>query len=215
MMYSELLSLELQELADSNIQTENDIESLVQMSENIRLGSSKLINQINSWVYTHHFIEGSYEEELKRFSLTVLFNSIIDSNLLYLSKKEIKLNIICDDEVFLTADSEILKLIIDNLLIQCIIFSNPGDEIRISVYETPENISLSIADAYGSPRSEVIQRFLNETDVTGDEIPEEGILKATGYGMIFCGLAIKQIKAQAKVEKNDLGGLTFSILLKK
>lgn len=211
MMYSELLSAELKELAESNSH-DQDYGSLLLMSENIRLSSCKLINQINSWVYTQHLISGQYEDERSTFNLISLVESIIASNLLYLDKKNLQIETNWDNQVMMVDfDREILHLILDNLMIQSIIYSNPHDSIKIFLTVNDDIVNFTLADAYSSGRDQIISRFLGEGNITGDEIPEEGILKATGYGMIFCGLALKKLGARAGVEKNDMGGLNFSI----
>lgn len=216
MMYSELLSTELKELAETDGPVNSEIEGLVLMSENIRMSSSKLINQINSWVYVQHLISGNYQEELSTFNFIELINSVADSNFLSLSQKSIVLEKDWDDQdIQICADYEILKLALDNLLIQSIIFSNSGDTIIVSVRSDESFITISVSDSYGNSREPVIDRFLGKAEISGDEIPDEGILKATGYGMIFCGLALKRIGAHPKVEKNERGGNTFSFQLRK
>ncbi|MEX0772008.1 MAG: hypothetical protein WEB89_05700 [Balneolales bacterium] len=215
MMYSELLSAELKELARANGKISSDAESLASMSENIHLSSSKLINQINSWVYVQHLIRNQYVEERSTFNVVTLVENIINSNQLYLSKKRIQPEKVwAEPDLFIYADREILNLVLDNLLIQSIIFSDNGDNLRVSIHSDEDVITIGIADSCNKSRGPVISRFLGETEVTGDEIPDEGILKATGYGMIFCGLALKKIGAKAKVDKNDLGGITFSFQIK-
>ncbi|MEX1121048.1 MAG: hypothetical protein WED82_02885, partial [Balneolales bacterium] len=111
MMYSELLSTELKELAETDGPVNSEIEGLVLMSENIRMSSSKLINQINSWVYVQHLISGNYQEELSTFNFIELINSVADSNFLSLSQKSIVLEKDWDDQdIQICADYEILKL---------------------------------------------------------------------------------------------------------
>ncbi|MEX0928225.1 MAG: hypothetical protein WDZ53_02395 [Balneolales bacterium] len=216
MMYSELLSSEIQDFIDSSGTSSNEVNNWLMMNENIRLSNSKLINQINSWVYAHHILSGKYEEEQTNFSLNDLIKSIVASNTLFITKKALQLEPdLGAREIFITTDREILHLILDNLLNQSIIFSNKADRIRFSIRENEEVIVIAIADSYSHSRPEIITRFLHEMEVTGDEVPSEGILKATGYGMIFSGLAIGELGATASVEDNDLGGVTFIITFKK
>ena len=208
--------MELQDLAEANPQVGAEIEPLVQMSENIRLSNSKLINQINSWVYTHHFLNGIFEKEVSAINMASFSDAIIETNQYYLTKKGIKLEKDWESDISLTTDKDILRLILDNLFTQIIIFSDNRNLIRFTLSQTPDTVTISIGDQHDSDRREVIERFLDEAgEITGDEIPEEGILKATGYGMIFCGQAIKILDGQASVEPNDLGGLTFSMQFKK
>ncbi len=147
----------------------------------------------------------------------VNLNSIIDEVvMLYKAQASTKnLDIVIDiqNEIYVYADINMLKSVLQNLVSNSIKFSEEGGKIILSVEENNNKYTISVSDTGIGIPPEVVDKlfkidFHYSTPGTRDE-------KGSGLGLILCKEFISKHGSEIKVKSEPKIGTTISFDLKK
>ena len=98
-------------------------------------------------------------------------------------KKDIKLNMLVDDGMFVKADIDMLQIIIRNLLNNAIKFTLPGGEIELRAVKNKSECIISVSDnGIGIPLDKQSDMFTLKANSTYGTENEKG----TGLGLVLC-----------------------------
>ncbi len=98
-------------------------------------------------------------------------------------KKQIAISHLVDDNLTLTADRNMLKSILQNLIGNSIKFTNPGGRISVKAYRQESSVCFEVTDnGIGIPEKNQQKLFVDESQVTTRGTNDE---KGSGLGLLL------------------------------
>ena len=126
------------------------------------------------------------------------------------AKKGIKLTYAIDRELEVVADKDMLRIVLRNLVINAIKFTQPGGEISIKVVRQEKNALISIQDnGIGIPAEKQKEIFSLKTSSTFGTKDEKGM----GLGLMLCKEFVEYQNGKIWFESIEGEGSTFFISL--
>jgi signal transduction histidine kinase/uncharacterized protein HemY len=197
------------ELLENNILDADDFKSFIpQISKNVK-DTSEILDSLLFWA----------KSQLKGFSLKIteqnLFNFINEKTAsLQPFAKEKNISIInqINPEVKIKIDAMLSMIIIRNLILNAIKFSDENKEIIIQLEEHTNHFEIKVKDSgIGMSQEQIDNLFTTKNKSTLGTKKEKG----TGLGLYFCNDLVKKCGGEFKV-KSVLGeGSTFSFTIPK
>jgi K+-sensing histidine kinase KdpD len=184
-MFTDMVSDQLDQLIDDQPQLQPDLEMIRSMVANIETVNQKLFHQLQSWVEAHELEYGHMQWDIQEFSISELLAEVREANNLYVEKKRIALNIDAPQGVMMTFDPTVVKRMLDTLITLSVTYSEPQQEIRISVQELDDQIRFEIKDQVVKGRGDIEDRLQWDEPLEEGLIPGNGILKASEFGLIY------------------------------
>lgn len=126
-------------------------------------------------------------------------------------RKDIKLKIAIPEKFMVTADKEMLRIILRNLITNAIKFSHRGGQIELRAVADGGQVEISVSDSGMGMAEETIQKLFNlgtHTSARGTE-NERG----TGLGLLLCDEFVKKHGGRIWVESQPGKGSTFKFTL--
>jgi len=135
----------------------------------------------------------------------ISLNSSISSN------KQIAINYNESIPLMVTADRNMLKTILRNLIINAIKYTNPGGVIKISTKEFPKYAEVSVSDSGIGIEPHIISKLFKEDE----QITTTGTAKeiGSGLGLLLCKEFVEKHKGKIWVESVVEKGSTFKFTL--
>jgi signal transduction histidine kinase len=168
-----------------------------------------LINNLLDWTLLQM-------DKLKIQFEKIDLNQLAESNIKLLTSlhlKEIKINNLIGSSLFALGDSNMINLVLRNLLTNAIKFSEAGHTIEIDAKEDADNYILSVKDQ-GVGISPEVQKLLFEK-TTGYSTRGTANEKGTGLGLILCKEFVERNGGRIWLESSLGKGSTFYFTLKK
>ncbi len=138
---------------------------------------------------------------------------IIKSLALSLQNKQLGVNIQGDKELIVKTDGNVLNLVLRNLLVNAIKFSNPGSSITVELHEGDEEDTISIIDTgIGIPEADIPRIFDTKMKYTRVGTAGES---GSGFGLILCKEMIERNNGELDLKSTEGKGSTFTIHLNK
>jgi signal transduction histidine kinase len=108
-------------------------------------------------------------------------------------------------------DSEMVKLLLRNLVSNAIKFSNEGDRIRIYSKTNNSNMEIFVADTgIGIPTEALPKLFRLDMKYTTPGTADE---KGSGIGLVLCKEILDKLNGEIKVDSELGKGSTFTFSL--
>jgi signal transduction histidine kinase len=128
-------------------------------------------------------------------------------------QKNIRLENITDEDLYVFADEDMFHLVVRNLLANAIKFTNVGGNVTIHTEENPTHVTVHITDSGVGISKDSLERLFTKTQNpstlgTGNE-------KGTGLGLLLCKEFVLKNNGQIHVESIQGQGSTFSVSLPK
>lgn len=168
-----------------------------------------LINNLLDWTLLQM-------DKLKIQFEKIDLNQLAESNIKLLTSlhlKEIKINNLISPSLFALGDSNMINLVLRNLLTNAIKFSEAGHLIEIDAKEDGDNYIISVKDQ-GVGISPEVQKLLFEK-TTGYSTRGTANEKGTGLGLILCKEFVERNGGRIWLESSLGKGSTFFFTLKK
>lgn len=145
------------------------------------------------------------------FNLVKAINSVIDVLQNNASSKNISINLIGGEEVVLSADCDMIKLVIRNLLSNAIKFSYQGGAISVFAGKNENGILVMVTDEGVGIQAERIPKLFG----AGTNITTEGTAKerGSGLGLVLCKEIIEKHKGKIWAESEYGKGSKFAFLI--
>ena len=123
----------------------------------------------------------------------------------------VKLNVMMDDDLNVTADQNALSVVIRNLLSNALKFTQDGGTIDIMACQDENQTTFAIQDnGMGIPTDKIDKLFvLDETKSTAGISGEKG----TGLGLLLCMEFVKLHNGDISVESTEGEGSTFTFFI--
>ncbi len=214
MMYNEMLYESLKELQAQD--GCGEVSELTEFSGNIKASLTNLVELLDAWVISQQIIEGEYSAQEN----PVTIDREIEEALAYFKSyhQRKNLNLIKNWEgsgggYTLFTDGNIMSKVIRNMVYLLVNFADPNDTLQFTILKSDDKLQVKMEDSYSHARDFIYDRFTGCESWEEYEVPKEGIIKPAGYGLKFCGVALKYLNAEPKVDKSDLGGLSLSFVL--
>ncbi|MFN7313732.1 MAG: tetratricopeptide repeat protein [Bacteroidota bacterium] len=128
-------------------------------------------------------------------------------------QKNIRLENITDEDLYVFADEDMFHLVVRNLLANAIKFTNTGGNVTIHTEENPTHVTVHVTDSGVGIGKESLEKLFTKTQNpstlgTGNE-------KGTGLGLMLCKEFVLKNNGQIHVESIQGQGSTFSVSLPK
>lgn len=177
----------------------DEIDTLTIHIENLLLWASQHLN--------------TFELSLAHFNIKDLFEDIVRLYERRLKEKQITPEIDCDPLLFISADREVVKIIVRNLLDNAIKFSRPGEKIVIEARAKAidNSIIFSIADTGNGLAKNVRDKIYSDakpTSLNGTR-DEEGF----GLGLRLCMYYLALCHSELHIHSIEGEGSVFSFEL--
>jgi signal transduction histidine kinase len=199
------LDLIKQSLNDKN---RNEIEKYIDIASNYANGTLNLLDDLLEWTISQN--EGSRFNPVKT-NLYQIVADEIESIRASASQKQITLNHSIQPDLNVTADIQMVKTILRNLIGNAIKYTNTGGEIMISATESKKFVEIVVKDN-GIGISPEAQRKLykihafHSTTGTNNE-------KGTGLGLILCREFVEMHGGNIRIESEPGKGSKFKFTL--
>lgn len=144
-------------------------------------------------------------------SVKELISKIVDGLTPLANEKNINLLNCIEDEILVKADFYTLWIVVNNLIVNSIKFSNSGQDIIITALENSGKIQIDIIDfGIGIPESILDKIFLPDLEKNR---PGTNYEKGTGIGLILCKRLIESQYGSIRVKSEPDRGSIFSLEL--
>jgi len=167
--------------------------------------SENLLNWGANWLKDN-------DPKFKDFSINDLINENISLLQNTAKGKEIALNSKLSEALIAYADSEMISIVIRNLIANAIKFTSQGGSITITGEKiSEEKIEISVIDTGVGIKKEVIPLLLDEYDLY--TTPGTKSEKGSGLGLSICVQFIKRNGGKLEIESKEGKGSTFKFTL--
>jgi signal transduction histidine kinase len=182
----------------------NELEKKIRMINSISHSTYSMLEDLLLWTRSQ---SGKIVFNPRNFDFVKTCKSEIDNLKQGAVQKDI--TIICDEvkEVFISADEEMLKIVIRNLVSNAIKFTNPGGKVEITLNQTPEFITVTVSDnGVGIPPEILKDLFdISHKTSTSGTMNEKG----TGLGLLLCKEFVEKHEGRIWVESKEGQGSQF------
>ena len=197
------------DLMDKDQITPNEFSSL-NKELRIQFNHTKtLINNLLDWTLLQM-------DKLKIQMEKIDLRSLVDSNIVLLSSlhlKEIKIVNLIESYTSAVGDTNMINLVLRNLLTNAIKFSEPGDLIEVSAVNKGDHYTVSVKD-HGVGIEPDIQKLLFDK-TSGYTTRGTANEKGTGLGLILCKEFVERNGGKIWLESTPGKGSTFYFTIKK
>lgn len=169
-------------LTESIHQLHNDeIESLANQINTTVRSTSNLLEDLLMWARTQ---QGKITFNPQLLSIGDICHNVLEPLNPLADAKTITINYSAPDGTMIFADIDMIKTVLRNLVSNAIKFTNIGGAININAEETPENITISVADNGIGIAPGDLTKLFNITEVLSTKGTANE--KGTGLGLLLC-----------------------------
>ncbi len=200
--FSEILSSEITELSHDDIKD---------YANNIYLSSRstyELLENLLIWARSHN---GDIRMNIKRVNISNVINEVASVMSQTARIKGITVINETDDNIFVCADMNSIKVVVRNLISNAIKYTSEGGLVKVSTQIIRDKVIVSVKDT-GKGTSEVVLSTLFSEN---DNISEPGTANetGTGLGLILCKEFIDLNRGEIWAQSSPGEGSTFSFAL--
>ena len=191
------------------LRSDKDINDLIAFFDIIKNNADRLIRMVNNTLDLERIESGMVEMNFSQVNLLSLIKEVIISFHSTASEKKVTFELKVSPKTFITADEDMIRQVLINLISNALKFSPDNSEIHITVTESEEAVTVSIKDAGPGVSIEEQERIF-------DKFYTRGVKDGTGLGLAICKGIIEAHHGEIKVINNDgQKGSTFYFTLPK
>lgn len=199
--FSEILTTEYDDISDE--------EKLLYMTEirKVSKSSYQLLENLLSWARAQ---TGKIQYEPSELDLKYLLKEVINLVALQATAKNIKIEIVFEEDFVVYSDDDLIMTVVRNLLTNAIKYSKQNSVIEIDAKLLDDYyLQLSIKDYGTGIPKEIIDSLFDIG--RGESKPGTSNEKGTGLGLILCKEFIELNKGKIWFENNSESGATFFV----
>lgn len=164
----------------------------------------RLLNNLLDWSKIQR---EEFQVNLKPLNLLNEVNAVIEPLELTARQKSIELNVTIEKDIIVSADVDLIHLLIRNLISNSIKFTNAGGHISVSAERKKNHIAISVSDdGIGIPKEDVEKLFRLDVRYTTKGTNNEA---GTGLGLTLCKEIAEKHGGFIKVESEPGKGSSF------
>lgn len=194
------------QLKEENLLT---LEEEKKLSKTIKESSYQMNLYLNGLLQTYHLYKTSYSIAKNTVLTNSLISSVLDIISQNLKEKELTLKILIDENISITADENILKSALLNILSNSIKFTPKGKTITIKINTTNTYTDIIIEDEGVGMTDYKIDKILNKEKIDSTLGTDQE--KGTGFGLNLVQLIMEEAGMQLLIESEINKGSTFTI----
>ena len=181
--------------------------------EEIYHGNQRMVDLVNTLLDVSRLELGTFIFESKPTDIVKLAQSVIDEQKLQIYDKKIKfLPSFANNIPAVHVDPKLLRMVIQNLLINAIKYTPDAGKITTSIFLDDENsVLLKISDTgYGIPENQqykIFTKLFRADNVIGKDT------EGTGLGLYIVKSIVEQARGKIWFESNENIGTTFYVSL--
>lgn len=199
--FSEILTTEYDDISDE--------EKLLYMTEirKVSKSSYQLLENLLSWARAQ---TGKIQYEPSELDLKYLLKEVINLVALQATAKNIKIELIFEEDFVIYTDDDLIMTVVRNLLTNAIKYSKRNSVIEVDAKLLDDYyLQLSIKDYGTGIPKEIIDSLFDIG--RGESKPGTSNEKGTGLGLILCKEFIELNKGKIWFENNSESGATFFV----
>jgi signal transduction histidine kinase len=185
---------------------ENEMEEYIKVIDNSAKQAYKLLDNLLNWarVQTEGFVFNPKEQSLDK-----IFIEVIKLNTDNAEMKNIKLSYNLSKDINIYADSDMIEIILRNLISNAIKFTHKNGEVKINAEQDNDNVIISVSDTGIGMLQEKVQKIFD----IGEKISTVGTEneKGTGLGLILCKEFVEKHGGKIWIESEIEKGSKFII----
>ncbi|MBU8891255.1 MAG: hypothetical protein KOO66_00640 [Bacteroidales bacterium] len=198
--------LNLTEILSGNFEVFSEKESK-EFIDVMNQASKQLYNLLENLLQWSRSQTDSISFNPQIVSVKSMIENTIDTLMINIENKEIKVNIKAEEKTMVYADENMITTVIRNLLSNAIKFSHPGEPISIRCNQKDNFVEISIIDnGVGINKTDQEKLFKIDQQVTTQGTSEE---KGSGLGLILCKEFIAKNNGKIWVESELNKGSAF------
>jgi signal transduction histidine kinase len=182
----------------------DEMEDYIDIASSSALNTTNLIENILAWATSQKKDTGFYPVKIK---LANLVNQEIENSNLSVKLKKLSLEHNIDRELYVSADFQMIKTILRNLINNAIKFTNPSGNITISAIEVNSFVEITVMDN-GIGISPEDQHGLFDVD-SSQIIPDDSFRRRKGLGLLLCREFVNIHGGTIRVESQPGKGSSF------
>ncbi len=202
--------LNLTDVLSTNFEvlSENERKEFIEV---MNQASKQLYNLLENLLQWSRAQTGSIKYQPRHIELKKMVDNAIDSMMLNIENKKLKLNLHISPDTIVYADENMITTVIRNLLSNAIKFSNPESSINLRCAINEEFAEFTVTDQGIGIKKEVQEKlFKIDQHVTTDGTSQE---KGSGLGLILCKEFVEKNGGQIWVESELNKGASFTFNL--
>lgn len=189
-------------------------DELIELAGHMQDSASKLNNMLENLLAWSIQEQGDLELRHENISLQKLLDDLNSTYQPMLDEKKIKLELACEDDLFVTADWNTLHTAMRNLLGNAIKFTPMAGTIQIHCKELVDNVSILIKDTGVGISKHKLDNIFDIDTSTENTFGTNGE-KGLGLGLKIVHEFILLNNGAISVKSKEKEGTTFSITLNK
>lgn len=175
--------------------------------------SKQLYNLLENLLEWSRAQTGNISYEPQHISLKKMVDNAIDSMMLNIENKRLKINLNVNPETVVYADENMITTVIRNLISNAIKFSNSDSSINLRCVNNDQYIEFSVIDqGVGIPKNVQEKLFKIDQHVTTEGTSEE---KGSGLGLILCKEFVEKNGGKIWIESEINKGSSFIFTIPK
>jgi len=201
------MMLGISELLSTDIDTLPP-EQVKKFSRELHLGIKKQFELLNDLLEWSRLQRGDLPIEKRILSVAAEMQDIIESLVVSVRVKEISLQTDVAGDLKVLADSNMLRLVLRNLVSNSVKFTKPKGNIRISGEKIDSLVRITVSDdGVGIPDADLNNLFRSDIRVSTTGTANE---KGTGLGLLLCKEIIERHGGTIQVDSIVGKGSSFS-----
>ena len=169
---------------------------------------SKFLENLLEWARIQI---GKIHHNPVKFDVSELLNNVVE--VLSAKAKQKKISLISDFEenLFVTADKDMVYSIVQNLLMNALKFTDKGGEVSVDVIRNDNSAVITISDNGTGMSENVLKNLFREDEM--NSTPGTAGEKGTGLGLLLCKEFVHKNSGDIKVESEEGKGTKVMVSL--
>jgi signal transduction histidine kinase len=187
------------------------VEDLKKHAISIRTSVTNSLDLIDNTLFWSLSQMGNIQYTPSNFSLRQLIDKLQGLYQLTADKKRIPLSILCDDDIMIHGDENMVYVTLRNLVSNALKFTTEGNPVTITCYKKFDYAEINVVDRGIGMSEEYLQKILSmDQPMLKKGTSNE---KGTGLGLLLCKKFIELNKGELLISSIENQGTTFTVIL--
>ncbi|MCD6115930.1 tetratricopeptide repeat protein [bacterium] len=192
---------------------ELDKEKIKDIASELKKNTLHLFNLLENLLNWSQLQQGRMKHKPERIHLSDMVDSVVYLMSGSADQKEIKINKDISSNIFIKADPNMFKSVLQNLVSNGIKFSNRGEAVNISAKIKGENVEIYVQDS-GTGIPKKLQKEIFRIDKQNSRLGTEGE-KGTGLGLVLCRDFVRENRGNIFIDSKEGAGTKVTLVFSK